>query len=153
MSRAAPASLAAASILMLGLGLGAITGATARPLTPAEGRHQPYMGTMPVCGDEAVNRHIRSQFRKREHGYWKSGLKIESLVQIRETGLRSAGLDLIPRRYCQAWALMNDGRKRRVSYWIGESLGFIGMDWGVEWCVEGLDHHRAFSPACRTAEP
>lgn len=151
MSRAISACLAAASVVAVTFASAPPAGA--RPLTPAEGRHQPYMGNVPLCSDEAVGRHIRNQFHKRERAYWKSGLKIDTLAQVRETGLRRAGLDLIPRRYCQASALMNDGRKRRVTWWIGENLGFIGMDWGVEWCIDGLDHHRAFSPACRTAQP
>ena len=126
---------------------------TPRPITPAEGRHQPYTGQTPLCDDRGVVRTITKRFQQRERSYWKSGLAIEGYERIRETGLRTAGLDLIPKRYCQADALMNDGRKRRVTYWIGENLGFIGMKWGVEWCIEGLDHHRAFSPDCRAAGP
>jgi len=82
-----------------------------------------------------------------------SGLAIEGFSKIREVGLRSAGVDLIPRRYCSADAVMNDNKVRRVHYWVGENQGMIGWSWGVEWCVVGLDHHRAFGPACRAAGP
>jgi hypothetical protein len=29
----------------------------------------------------------------------------------------------------------------------------IGMDWGVNFCVEGLDRNWAYNPACRSARP
>ena len=149
--------------LILSACLGAAAGAAqaqTRPLTPAEGRHQPYTGKVPLCSNQEVTGVISRRFHQRERNYWRSGLVITGYERIRETGLRSSGLDLIPKRYCQAYALMNDGRKRKITYWIGESLGFIGVDWtgpgsgwGVEWCIEGLDHHRAFAPGCQAAEP
>ncbi len=135
--------------------------ATARPLTPAEGRQWGYSGIMPLCADEAVLNRIQSRFTQRETTYWKSGLTIDGFRDVRQTGLRTAGVDLIPKRYCKARAVMNDGRVRQVAYWIGEDLGMTGwgwglgrnVGWGVEWCVAGLDHHRAFGPACSAAGP
>ena len=29
----------------------------------------------------------------------------------------------------------------------------IGMFWGVEWCVVGLDRNWAYNPACKMAQP
>ena len=29
----------------------------------------------------------------------------------------------------------------------------IGMFWGVEWCVVGLDRNWAYNPACKMAKP
>jgi hypothetical protein len=40
-----------------------------------------------------------------------------------------------------------------VNYWIGEDTGIIGMTWGVEWCVAGLDRNWAFNPRCKMARP
>lgn len=149
-------------ILICGLIAGASLGtalAQNRPLTPAEGRHQPYKGRLPACDDQRVTQRIQNRFIHRETAYWSSGLEIERISVIRETGLRSAGLDLIPRRYCSGQAKMNDGKIRKVTWWIGERLGFIGsigiidQPWGIEWCVHGLDHHLAFAPGCRAAEP
>ena len=45
------------------------------------------------------------------------------------------------------------GVKHRVNYWIGEDTGMIGMTWGVEWCVVGLDRNWAYNPACKMARP
>ena len=47
----------------------------------------------------------------------------------------------------------SDGRKRAVSYWIGEDTGMIGASWGVEWCVAGLDRNWAYNPRCKMARP
>jgi len=29
----------------------------------------------------------------------------------------------------------------------------IGMDWGVNFCVAGLDRNWAYNPSCRSAQP
>ena len=54
---------------------------------------------------------------------------------------------------CSAVAVVSDGRKHRVNYWIGEDTGMIGMTWGVEWCVVGLDRNWAYNPRCKMARP
>lgn len=129
--------------------------ALARPLTPAEGRYWPFSGEVPACNYDSVLGRIQSRFAQREKLYWKSGLTIESFVDVRENSFRSAGVDLIPKRYCRARAVMNDGKVRNVTYWIAEAQGMAGFSFGfgVEWCIQGLDHHRAFGGNCRTAGP
>ena len=127
--------------------------AVARPLTPAEGRYFPFSGEVPACSDGGVLARIQHRFSLRETTYWKSGLEILDFKDVRESGYRTAGVDLIPKRYCRASAIMNDGKVRRVTYWIGENQGIIGWSWGMEWCVAGLDHHNAFGPNCTAAGP
>ena len=130
-----------------------IAGASARPLTSAEGRYWPFSGDIPACQDEGVLERIQARFSERERKYWNSGLLIERIVEAREYGYRTAGVDLIPKRYCQAKAWMNDGKVRHVTYRIDENQGMIGFGWGVEWCIQGLDHHRAFGANCKAAGP
>jgi len=120
---------------------------------PAEGRMLPYTGVVPTCDDGFALARIQRGFSDRESEYWQSGLAIESFVGVRETGLRSNGASYIPRRYCAARALFNDGRERAVVYELGEDLGLIGMGFGVTWCVQGLDRNHAFSPDCKAAGP
>ena len=55
--------------------------------------------------------------------------------------------------FCTAVASVSDGSLHRVNYWIGEDTGMIGMTWGVEWCVVGLDRNWAYNPACKMAQP
>ncbi len=49
--------------------------------------------------------------------------------------------------------LINDGTRRPIYYGIGEDTGMIGMTWGVEWCVVGLDRNWAYNPNCKAARP
>ncbi len=120
---------------------------------PAEYRYPRFTGAVPLCTDPAVWWEISDSFASREREYWNSGLAIEAYEGVGEFGYRTNGLSLIPRRYCQADALFNDGQRRRIVYNIGEALGFIGIGSGVTWCVQGLDRNHAFSPNCRAAGP
>ena len=128
--------------------------ASGRPLTPAEQRYSAYSGRVPACNDGGVLSRISSRFSGRESEFWNSSLAIVSYDKVGELGLRSPGLDYIPRRYCIAQVLLNDGRISTVSYAIAEDLGFLGVPgYGVDWCIEGLDRNLAYSPGCKMARP
>lgn len=127
--------------------------ADARPITPAERRQQPYTGDLPACHDAALLQRISSRFVKAEKEYWSSGLEILGYEKVRETAYRSNGLDYIPRRYCHATAVMNDGKVRQVVYAIAESQSIIGFGPGVEWCIVGLDRNYAWGRSCTAARP
>jgi hypothetical protein len=120
---------------------------------PAEYRMPPYTSQMPGCSDPGVLSEISWSFRLREIEFWNSGLEILGFDPPVEFGFRTNGYSYIPRRYCHAEAMFNDGLRRRVVYNIGEALGFIGIGSGVTWCVVGLDRNHAFSPNCRAAGP
>jgi hypothetical protein len=146
--------------LALGLATAAVSGvayapeaALARPQVPAEDRYDSYAGILPGCADPAVFERIQSRFHAREAEFWKSGLEIVGLGEVREIGFRSDGLDLIPRRYCIAKAQMNNQSVRNVSYTVDEDLGIIGWGFEVEWCLEGLDRDYAFAPDCKMTRP
>jgi hypothetical protein len=125
----------------------------ARPLVPAERRYDYYEGALPNCADPQVFERIQSHFNEREAEFWKSGLVIVGFDAPREIGLRSNGLDYIPRRYCVARVLLNNQSAREVSYSIVEDQGIIGFSFGVDWCVSGLDRNYADAPNCRMARP
>ena len=128
--------------------------AAARPMVPAEQRYMGYLGRLPLCNDQGVLGKISSRFSDTESEYWNSGLEIVRYDQVAEIGLRSTGLDFIPRRYCIARATLNTGAVSTVSYAIGEDLGIIGFPgWGVDWCIEGLDRNRAAAPGCKMKRP
>ncbi len=153
------------------------TFAQARPQTPAGNRYIPYRVQAPRCDDAEVLSTLRSRFSQRESYYWKSGLEIEGFELVSENPRQAPGYDTIPRRYCRARALMNDHHIRAVAYSIGEDLNMTGGDavhslsqsltfgffpafnanpsvnWGVEWCVSGLDRSYTHSLLCRAAGP
>jgi hypothetical protein len=110
-----------------------------------------YDGRVADC--EAALSTITSQFREKESTFWNSNLEITGFGQIRETAFRPWQSDNIPRRYCSAEVMLNDGKARTVHYSIIEDGGFSGVGQGVEWCVTGLDRNWAYNPGCRSARP
>lgn len=110
-----------------------------------------YDGVLPPC--EAALDKIASRFSQKEGRFWNSDLQILDFERVREIASRPWAAGTIPRRFCSAVALVSDGRKHRVDYWIGEDTGMLGASWGVEWCVVGLDRNWAYNPACKMARP
>ena len=110
-----------------------------------------YDGVVPAC-DAALDR-IADRFAEKESRFWNSNLQILGFERVRQIAFRPWARGTIPRRFCRALALVSDGRKHAVYYWIGEDTGFIGASWGVEWCVVGLDRNWAYNPACKMARP
>ena len=110
-----------------------------------------YDGYLPEC--EAGLGVIAAGFAEKESLFWNSALQILDFEKVRQTAFRPWASGTIPRRFCSAVALVSDGRRHRVHYWIGEDTGFIGAGWGVEWCVVGLDRNWAYNPGCKMARP
>jgi hypothetical protein len=110
-----------------------------------------YTADVPLC-DRPLGR-IEHRFWEKEHRFWHSNLRILDIENIRESAFRPGHYAAIPRRYCEALALLNDGTRRPIYYSIGEDTGIIGATWGVEWCVVGLDRNWAYNPRCRMARP
>ena len=110
-----------------------------------------YEGKIAPC--EAALGTITSQFHEKESTYWNSALQIMGYSHIHEIAYRPWQSDNIPRRYCGAEAMLNDGKPRPVFFSIIEDGGFASYSQGVEWCVVGLDRNWAYNPACRAARP
>jgi hypothetical protein len=110
-----------------------------------------YDSVLPPC--EAALGLIQKRFATKEGRFWTSDLQIVSFEHVRETALRPWAYNAIPRRFCSARALVSDGRWRPVHYSIIEDGGMIGANWGVEWCVVGIDRNWAYNPACKMARP
>ena len=110
-----------------------------------------YSGVLPQC--EAGLSIVAHRFAVKESRFWNSALQIVGFEGLRETAYRPWAPNTIPRRFCSAVALVSDGRKRPVYYWIGEVTGMFGTSWGVEWCVVGLDRNLAYNPGCKMAKP
>ena len=110
-----------------------------------------YSGYVPTCewGLSTIDR----RFATKESRFWASGMYIVSFEDVKEDLSRPWIAGTIPRRFCNAVANVSDGLKHKVYYWIGEDTGMIGMKWGVEWCVDGLDRNWAYNPHCKMARP
>lgn len=149
--------LAPAAALMLSPFIAASAGFAHDRLTvPAEERIIPWSGELPVCETPAVLSSIQTRFASREQKFWDSSLRIAGFENVRHVALRPWGPAYIPRRFCRAVALVDDGRrvtKRHVNYVIVEDLGFTGWGYGVHWCVTGVERHRHAAPDCRMLQP
>ncbi|NEU10708.1 hypothetical protein G3T14_01005 [Methylobacterium sp. BTF04] len=124
-------------------------------VTPAEEREFNFDADIPGCQAPEVLERLSSHFAEKEAKFWNSALTIVRYEQIERTAWRPWGLDYYPRRYCSAVATTSDGLRRKVDYSVRDGLGIIGADWGIEFCVHGLDRNRsyAYATACREARP
>lgn len=112
-----------------------------------------YDAVVPLCEETGPLGKIQSRFSQKEGRFWNSNLEIVSFENVREIKFRPWAADAIPRRFCRATAVISDGVKRPIYFSIIEDSGIIGVTWGVEWCVVGLDRNWAYNPACRMAQP
>jgi len=110
-----------------------------------------YDNVVPPC--EVALGTIARRFAHKESRYWNSSLEIVEFERVRQVAYSPWAAGTIPRRFCQAVALVSNGRRHAVHYWIGEDTGTIGASWGVEWCVAGLDRNWAYNPSCKMARP
>ena len=145
--------------LLLGLTAAGLSAAQARSarqeIAPAEEREFPFDAQIPGCQYEGVLEKITYQFAEKEAKFWNSTLTIATYDSIERTAWRPWGLDYVPRRFCSAVATTSDGVRRKVDYSVRDGLGIIGADWGIEFCVHGLDRNLAYAyaTACREARP
>lgn len=112
-----------------------------------------YDAVLPPCEYPAVLQRISLHFAEKETKFWNSQLRILDFPTVREIAFRPWAVDTIPRRFCTATAEVSDGKRHAVHYSIIEDAGEIGVSWGVEWCVVGLDRNWAYNPRCRMARP
>ena len=112
-----------------------------------------YDAYVPLCNHPVVLGQLSSKFAQKESEYWNSNLAIVGVEHIRETTFRPWAAQTIPRRFCSGLARVNDGSKRPLYYSINETGSWLGVGWGVEWCVVGLDRNWAYNPACSMAKP
>ncbi len=112
-----------------------------------------YDRQIPTCTYGPALDRIIANFHTKEWEFWNSELRIVGIEDIRESAALPWAAQSIPRRFCSGTALINDGLKHPIFYSIAEDTGMIGMDWGVNFCVEGLDRNWAYNGACRAAKP
>lgn len=112
-----------------------------------------YDSVLPPCDVPWALSTIQSRFGEKEGTFWNSALRITDFDRVRQVSFRPWANGTIPRRFCTGRALVSDGRWRTVHYSIVEDGGMIGANWGVDWCVVGVDRNWAYNPACKMAKP
>ncbi len=108
---------------------------------------------LPSCDDSWALSTIQRRFATKEGRFWNSDLQITSFDRIREVAYRPWQDGTIPRRFCSGRAQTSDGHWRTLRFSIVEDGGMIGANWGVQWCVVGVDRNWANNPECIAAAP
>ncbi|MEM8878721.1 MAG: hypothetical protein AAGD23_12750 [Pseudomonadota bacterium] len=103
----------------------------------------------PHCDNAKVIGRVQARFAETERTYWNSGLHILDIWSPREISHRHWEPALIASRSCQAHARLNDGRDVAVIYRIRSEQGFVGVSWGVDYCIVGDDPTYSYQPGCR----
>ena len=112
-----------------------------------------YDRDMPACDYPPALNRIIGDFHAKEARFWNSQLQILGIENIQQTAVLPWAAQDIPRRFCSGTAIINDGARHAIFYSIAEDTGLISLDWGVNFCVVGLDRSLAYGPACRAARP
>jgi hypothetical protein len=112
-----------------------------------------YDHDVPLCTERGPLDTIVSRFTSKEYAFWNSELEIVGFDNIREIAWEPWSSGTIPRRFCTASVMVSDGKRRQINYSINENGGLLGVGYGVEWCVVGLDRDWAYNPRCLRAKP
>jgi hypothetical protein len=112
---------------------------------------QSWGSGLPPC--DAALGNIAFAFAQKEGRFWNSNLQILNFAQVRETAFRPWAAEVATRRFCSAEAQISDGVWRPVHFSLEAGMGHLGVTWGVQWCVVGLDRNWAYNPGCRMAQP
>jgi hypothetical protein len=112
-----------------------------------------YDNVVPLCTEHGPLDHIVAHWGTKEYRFWNSDLELVGFENIRELGLEPWRSGPLPRRFCTASVLVSDGKRRQIYYSIAEDTGMLGVTYGVEFCVVGLDRDWAYNPRCQMARP
>lgn len=141
-----------AALFTMGMALGA-AGAQAADWPERTQQVTVDVSRVPACDNPRVLHEVADSFQDKESTYWNSDLKLIGFSQTREMAYRPWGVEFVERRFCHSRTTVSDHVERDVYYVIGYETGTLGITWGVEFCVIGLDRNLAYSPACKMAQP
>ena len=122
---------------------------------PSAQAHDPYFRTVdtPLCTDTAMLKKIQHRFRHQaRHMLQMPELAISDMVDVHEHRFEPQDVHRarpIPRRYCHATALLNDGGHRKIWFLIEGGAGFASVGSNVEFCLSGFDRWNVYNGACR----
>lgn len=134
--------------------LGSATGASAQglrfPWYPLV--DPPEIGQLdrvPLCADAGLAGRVVDRFNEVERTYWNGQNTMVALAGMVQNGFHPARDDKVARRWCRGTALFADGVRRPIVLELSADTGFVGIGYGLSYCVQGLDRHFAYAPSCR----
>lgn len=114
-------------------------------------RAEPWNG--PACDAPKVLGRITAHFDQAEKDYWHTGVRMADITMPQETAYRDWQPLIIARRYCSGTAYLTDGKKYNLVYWLRSEQGFVGVSWGVQFCLVGRDRDFSYAPHCKMLRP
>ncbi|WP_407050229.1 hypothetical protein [Methyloraptor flagellatus] len=149
MSRRLAAPILAGSALLASF-LGTVAPATAGIVEQAV-LAMPSAAALPSCDDAAVLDTIRDRFSYADMNVNHRGESLGAVEKVRQIRLWAFDRNSpTVRRYCQAHALLNNGKHPQLYYLIENNYGFAGVSWNVEFCLAGREPWRQHDGTCRT---
>lgn len=104
------------------------------------------------CGTPAILKTLAKRFHHQSHEVHHDRLRIDIFDDVHEhRNYPAKELRPIARRYCGATAVLSDGRRRTLWYFIETQAGFAGWGDNVEFCVSGFDKWNVYNAHCRIA--
>ncbi|MGB8816885.1 MAG: hypothetical protein WCC66_03080 [Rhizobiaceae bacterium] len=104
------------------------------------------------CSDPAILKKVARRFHHQSHEVHHDRLRIEDFAKVHQhryyPPIKTRS---IARRYCGATAVLSDGRRRTLWYFIETEAGFAGIGDNVEFCVSGFDRWNVYNAHCRIA--
>lgn len=104
---------------------------------------------IPTCADAGLASRVVDQFNDVERTYWQGRNTMTALAGMLENGFHPARDDKVARRWCRGVALFADGARREIVLELSADTGFVGIGYGLAYCVQGLDRHFTYAPNCR----
>jgi hypothetical protein len=105
-----------------------------------------------ICAEGGYLARISHKFRYQiAHVPYLPDVEIADFQGIHQNRYLPADADHpIARRYCEATAVLSNGRRHQILYLIESGMGFAGIGGtNVEFCVNGFDRWKVYDGRCR----
>ncbi|WP_208983810.1 hypothetical protein [Pannonibacter carbonis] len=124
---------------------------------PVQAQEQVYFSStaeprLPACDSPAVQSAVAGRVASADALYY-AGRTITVIDRIAEVAYKANGISPLARRFCTGIATLSDGSRHTVHYALVEHGSFVGMSWGVDACLNGLDRWHVRDASCRTVRP
>jgi hypothetical protein len=141
----------AVSFLLAAAGLATVPAKAADYIRSAP-RHVAHYADQGICAESGYLSRISNKFHYQiAHVPYLPDVEIADFQGIHQNRYLPADEDHpIARLYCEATAVLSNGRRHQVFYLIESGMGFAGIGGtNVEFCVNGFDRWKVYDGRCR----
>lgn len=112
----------------------------------------PEPDRLPGCEAAAVQHAAMARIAAADQGY-RGGITISSIDHVSEAGYAMPLGSPLAQRYCTGKATLSNGSRQTVYFRVGEGRGLLGLTWGVQACLPGLDKWHVHDGWCHAIRP